>query len=204
MHDGVLTRLAAVPRLTAAVQAGDAPRARAWTTEMEDFASASDLPWAKAVACYGHALLAEAAEAPTLFETSLRHHEDAHRPYDAARVQLAYGEHLRRAGRRVDAREHLKRALETFRDLGAEPLVDRAASELRASGETARKRDPSTLTQLTPTEMRIAQLVSQGMSNKEVAELCWISPRTVAFHLRNVFSKTGVASRGELTRLGLS
>jgi DNA-binding CsgD family transcriptional regulator len=204
MHDGVLTRLAATPRITAAVQAADAPCAQAWTEQVQELAAASTLPWAAAVACYGRALLSETAQPATLFESSLRHHETAHRPYDAARVQLAYGEHLRRSGRRVDAREHLKKALDTFRDLAAEPLVERASSELRASGETARKRDPSTLVQLTPTELRIAQLVSQGMSNKEVAELCWISPRTVAFHLRNVFTKTGVASRGELAHISLS
>ena len=204
MHDGVVARLAAVPRITAAVQAADAVRAQAWTEEMERFAAASALPWAQAVACYGRALLAGTAEATALFESSLSHHEAAGRPYDAARVQLAYGEHLRRAGHRVDARDHLKKALDTFRDLAAEPLAERAAAELRASGETARKRDPSTLVQLTPTELRIAQLVSQGMSNKDVAELCWISPRTVAFHLRNVFTKTGVTSRGELAHLSVS
>ena len=98
---------------------------------------------------------------------------------------------------------HLKTAYDAFRDLAAEPLTERAAAEQRASGETARKRDPSTTVQLTPTELRIAQLVSQGLSNKQVAEACWISPRTVAFHLRNVFTKAGVASRGELTRLSL-
>ncbi len=98
---------------------------------------------------------------------------------------------------------HLNQALTTFRDLRAEPLVARATRELRASGETARRRDPSTLVQLTPTELTIAQLVSQGMSNKDVAAECWISPRTVAFHLRNVFAKTGVTSRGELAHLNL-
>ena len=100
---------------------------------------------------------------------------------------------------------HLRKALETFRDLRAEPLVDRAVYELRASGETARKRDdPTTLTQLTPTELDIAQLVSRGMTNKEVAEQRWISPRTVAFHLRNVFTETGVTSRSQLVQLDLS
>jgi DNA-binding CsgD family transcriptional regulator len=201
MHDGVVARLAAAPRITAAVQASDVVRAQAWTEEIERFAAASELPWAQAVACYGRALLAGTGEATPLFETSLRHHEAAGRPYDAARVQLAYGEHLRRAGHRIDAREHLKKALDIFGDLAADPLAERAASELRASGETARKRDPSILVQLTPTELRVAQLVSQGMSNKNVAELCWISPRTVAFHLRNVFTKTGVTSRGELAHL---
>jgi DNA-binding CsgD family transcriptional regulator len=203
MHDGVVTRLAAAPRILAAVQASDTAQAQVWTEEMERFATASALPWAQAVACYGRALLADPADAVVLFEASLRHHKSAQRPYDAACAQLTFGERLRRAGRRVEARQHLKRAFDTFRDLAAEPLAEQAATALRASGETARKRDPSTLVQLTPTELRIAQLVSQGMSNKEVAEVCWISPRTVAFHLRNVFTKTGVTSRGELAHLGL-
>ncbi len=204
MHDGVVARLAATPRITAAVQASDAVRAQAWTEEIERFAAVSALPWAQAVACYGRALLAGTGEATSLFENSLRHHQAAGRPHDAARVELAYGEHLRRAGRRVDARDHLKRALDTLRDLDASFLAARAVAELRASGETVRKRDPSTQVQLTPTELRIAQLVTQGMSNKEVAELCWISPRTVAFHLRNIFTKTGVTSRGELAHLSPS
>ena len=104
---------------------------------------------------------------------------------------------------RVDARQHLRRALETFGDLQAEALADRATQELRASGETARKRDPSTLVKLTPMELKVAQLVSSGLSNKDVAAQCWVSPRTVAFHLRNVFAKAGVTSRGELAQLDL-
>jgi DNA-binding CsgD family transcriptional regulator len=203
MHDGVVTRLAAAPRILAAVQVGDGPRSRAWTEEIERFATASTLPWAHAVASYGRALVADGTDAIPLFAASLRHHVSAGRPYDAACAQLAFGEHLRRSGRRVDARGHLKQALDTFRDLAVEPLAERSSAELRASGETARKRDPSTLVQLTPTELRIAQLVAQGLSNKEVAAACWISPRTVAFHLRNVFTKTGVTSRGELAQLGL-
>jgi DNA-binding CsgD family transcriptional regulator len=101
----------------------------------------------------------------------------------------------------VDARTHLRSALETLTDLGARPLAARAGRELRASGETARRRDPSTVSQLTPTERRIAQLVSTGLSNRDVAAQCWISSRTVAFHLRNIFTKVGVASRGELAQL---
>ena len=127
----------------------------------------------------------------------------ARRPLDAARTELAYGEWLRRNQRRVDARQHLRQALETFQDVHAEALAARANQELRASGETARKRDPSTLVDLTPMELKIAQLVSSGLSNKDVAAQCWISPRTVAFHLRNVFAKAGVTSRGELAQLEL-
>ena len=94
--------------------------------------------------------------------------------------------------------------METFTDLGAEPLVERATQELRASGETARKRDVSTLLDLTPMELKVAQLVSTGLSNKDVAAQCWVSPRTVAFHLRNVFTKVGVSSRTELAQLDFS
>jgi DNA-binding CsgD family transcriptional regulator len=110
---------------------------------------------------------------------------------------------LRRHQRRVDARGHLRGALETFEDLRAVPLADRARQELRASGETARKRDPSTALNLTPMELKVAELVSQGLSNKDAAAQCWVSPRTVAFHLRNVFTKTGVTSRSELTHVPL-
>jgi DNA-binding CsgD family transcriptional regulator len=139
-----------------------------------------------------------------LFDSALAHHERSGRPYDRARTHLAYGELLRRTQRRSDARPHLRSALAIFEELGAGPLISRAEQELRASGETARKRDPSTLTLLTPMELRVAQLVARGRSNKEAAADCWISPRTVAFHLRNVFSKTGVTSRGELAQLGLA
>ncbi len=203
MQVPVVIRLAATARVTAAVQAGERACAEQWTSQLEAFVRATGSPWASAAADHGRALLADTTDAAPLHERSLRAHECAERPYEAACVQLSYGEHLRRAGHRVEARVHLKKALETFRDLNAEPLVDRAAQELRASGETARKRNVSTLAQLTPTELRIAQLVSQGMTNKEVAEQCWVSPRTVAFHLRNVFAKVGVSSRAQLARLDL-
>ncbi|HYO33311.1 MAG TPA: AAA family ATPase [Nocardioidaceae bacterium] len=197
-------RLTASARITAAVTAQQMDCATSWITELETLAAATDQAWALAAVHHGRALLARTSLAPAIYETALAHHALAHRPYDRACTELAYGERLRRAGRRVEARTHLNQALVTFRDLRAEPLVGRATRELRASGETARKRDPSTMIQLTPTELHIAQLVSQGMSNKDVAAECWISPRTVAFHLRNVFTKTGVASRGELAHLTLS
>lgn len=198
----VLGRLAAAERIEAAVRAGEVATARAWTEELAVFAEATDRSWALCVVAFGQALTSE-ADAEPLFERALSHGETGGRPLDLARVQLAYGEWLRRSQRRVDARVHLRRALETFRDARAEALASRADQELRASGETARRRDPSTLVQLTPTELKIAQLVSSGMSNKDVAAQCWISPRTVAFHLRNIFAKAGVTSRGELARLDL-
>jgi DNA-binding CsgD family transcriptional regulator len=196
--------MAAVDRFDAAVRCGDLQQARGWVEELAVFATTTRWPWALGVVALGRALVSAPAAAPRYFEDSLAHLHTAHRPYELARAHLAYGEHLRRAQRRVDARPHLRQALEIFEDLRAEPFVTRAAHELRASGETARKRDVTTRVRLTPMERQVAQLVSQGMSNKEVAAMCWVSPRTVAYHLRNCFAKTGGTSRGELTRLDLS
>jgi DNA-binding NarL/FixJ family response regulator len=133
----------------------------------------------------------------------LRLHADCDRPFDLARTALLLGEHLRRQRRRVEARAQLRAAQEMFELLGAEPWAERARVELRATGETARRRDPSTIDQLTPQELQIARLVSEGFSNKEVAAQLFLSPRTIEFHLRNVFSKLGVTSRTQLARLTL-
>ncbi len=211
-----LIHMAAMDRLEAAYRAGDPARVDAWSKELSAFAAATEWPWALGAVAYGRALTAETADdTADNFEHAVAHHRPqlpdrdegtpvtGSRPYDRARVHLAYGEWLRRHQRRVDARTHLRTALETFNDLHAAPLVARATEELRASGETARRRDPSTLLLLTPTELKVAQLVSSGLSNRDVAAQCWISPRTVAYHLRNVFAKTGVTSRGELAQLSL-
>ena len=205
-----LMLMSAQDRVDAAVRAGDPTQALAWVEALDAFATGTGLPWAEAAAAFGRARSSEDGDVSgggrvtELFETSLAHHAAADRPYDRARVQLAYGEFLRRHQRRVDARSQLRAALETFEDLHSRPFAERAGQELRASGETARKRDPSTALNLTPMELKVAELVSQGLSNKDVASQCWVSPRTVAFHLRNVFTKTGVTSRGELAHLDLS
>ena len=121
-------------------------------------------------------------------------------PFQQARGELLYGEWLRRERQRQQARRHLRAALELFRQLGAAPWEERTAAELRATGETIRKRDPSTLDQLTPQELQIAGLVSQGLTNREIAGQLFLSPRTIDYHLRKVFSKLGIASRTELAR----
>ena len=210
MQRPTLTLIAAQDTIDAAAQSGDSEQARMWVEQLEGFAAGTHLAWAKSAAAFGRAITAahdDGADEHTvsgLFETSLAHHANANRPYDRARVQLAYGQFLRRSQRRVDARVHLRSALATFEDLRADPFAETAAQELRATGETARKRDPSTLPALTPMERKIAKLVRQGLSNKDVAAQCWVSPRTVAFHLRNVFTKLGISSRGELGRLDLA
>jgi ATP/maltotriose-dependent transcriptional regulator MalT len=123
-------------------------------------------------------------------------------PFQRARTELLYGEWLRRERRRQEARAHLRAALELFHGLGAVPWEQRADAELRATGETTRKRDPSTLDQLTPQELQIAGLVADGLTNKEIAAQLYLSPRTIDYHLRKLFSKLGIASRSELIRHG--
>jgi DNA-binding CsgD family transcriptional regulator len=122
---------------------------------------------------------------------------------DLARTELLYGEWLRRERRRQEARVHLRAALDEFRGLGMRLFAERAEGELRATGETARKRDPSTLDDLTPQELQIAGLVAEALTNKEIAARLYLSPRTIDYHLRKVFSKLGIASRSELVRDGL-
>lgn len=94
---------------------------------------------------------------------------------------------------------HLRGAVEAFERLGARPWAERAARELRATGETARRRDISPLAELTPQELQVARLVSEGATNK-----VFVSPKTVEYHLRKVFAKLGIASRNELFRLDLN
>ena len=124
-------------------------------------------------------------------------------PLQRARTELLYGEWQRRERRRPDSRVHLRAALDSFRTMGAVPWAERAEAELRASGETARKRDLSTAGQLTPQELQIARLVTGGLTNKEIAAQLYLSPRTVDYHLRKVFTKLGITSRAELVRDGL-
>ena len=117
----------------------------------------------------------------------------------AARARLAYGVWLRRVQRRAtDARPPLREAAEIFSALGQETYAERALSELRASGETARRRVPEAWAELTPQELQIAQLAAQDLSNREIGERLYISPRTVGTHLYHLFPKLGISSRAQL------
>jgi DNA-binding CsgD family transcriptional regulator len=204
MSHGITRRMAGIDRLEAACQADQPEAAKLWTEDLTRFADATGRPWALAAAAHGRALLTDGAAVEEAFTEALDHHARSARVYERARTQLAYGEWLRRGRRRVDAREQLRPAMATFEDLDARPWVERAAAELRASGETARRRDVTTTARLTPQELQVAGLVQQGLSNRDVAAQLFLSPRTIDFHLRNVFAKTGVTSRVELARLTLS
>ncbi|GLZ09172.1 transcriptional regulator [Actinomadura sp. NBRC 104412] len=160
-------------------------------------------PEARALAARAHALLTTGNEADRWFRQALALHTEADVPLDQARTALLYGEFLRRRRRRVDARTQLRNALTTFDRLGAAAWARRARGELRATGETVRKRHENNLDQLTPQELQVVQAVSQGATNREVAAQLFISPRTVDDHMRKVFRKLGISSRTELIRLHL-
>ncbi|HEY6584510.1 MAG TPA: LuxR C-terminal-related transcriptional regulator [Gaiellaceae bacterium] len=198
--------LASAPDLVEAyVRAGKTEEAAAAFAVVEGFAQAGAPAWSLALAARCKALLeSDSAEAEHEFEEALRLHSEDNRAFDRARTALLYGEHLRRGRRRVESREHLRAAVAAFEQLGAQPWAERARTELRASGETARKRDPSTIDLLTPQELQIARLVAEGLSNKEVAAQLFLSPRTIHYHLRHVFVKLDITSRTQLALFALA
>ena len=159
----VVAGMASLDRIEAAVQAGRRRDAQRWLERMEAFASASAAPWALARVAHCHGLLSEGEPAQARFREALDHHGRSHRPFEQARTRLAYGAHLRRARRRVDARGHLAAALDAFETLGAAPWAERARVELRACGQTTRERDPSRLRELTPQEVQVARFVGRGL-----------------------------------------
>ncbi len=115
-----------------------------------------------------------------------------------ARARLLYGEWLRRANRRTAARTELRAAHEAFTAMGAEAFADRAGRELQATGETLRRRADGERDGLTAQEAQIARLAVEGHSNTEIGAELFLSPRTVEWHLRKVFTKLGIGSRRDL------
>ena len=190
---------AGADRVEAAFRAGERELAETWLTEFESWAKGAGQPWAISASLRCRALIAgDTEEADDLFAAALAADELASRPLEHARTEFALGEFLRRTRRRREAREHLRAALARFEALGAGAWAVRARAELRASGQTARRREPSTRDDLTAQELQIARLVAEGLSNREVAAQLFLSPRTIDFHLRNVFRKLGISSRMQL------
>ena len=169
----------------------------------EDFVAAAQAkgqPWSIARALRGQGLVASDNRFASTFEQALEQHANTPDAFEEARTQLAYGERLRRARNRRLAREQLRAALETFELLDARPWIDRARAELAASGETLRRRDTSTIDELTPQELQIAVLLAGGKTTREAAAALFLSPKTIEYHLRHVYLKLDIHSRDELAR----
>jgi DNA-binding CsgD family transcriptional regulator len=188
-----------VPELAeAAARTGDPTRlefAREWLSERTGVISSG---WLNGIDARVRALLSEGDAADALYRDSIAHLSGTRMRIELARTHLLYGEWLRRERRRVDAREQLRTALEAFTGMGVEAFASRAERELLATGERARKRATETRDQLTPQELQIARLVTEGNTNREIAAQLFISPSTVEYHLRKVFRKLGVRSRTQL------
>ena len=154
--------------------------------------------WASGIEARVRALLSEGEVAESLYGESIAHLAGTRVRPELARTHLLYGEWLRRERRRLDARKHLRTALEAFTSMGTEAFARRAERELLATGERARKRTVNTRDQLTPQEEQVARLAANGHTNREIAAQLFISPSTVEYHLRKAFRKLDVKSRTQL------
>src|SRR5829696_268705 len=157
--------------------------------------------WATAAVARCRALLASDGDVDPAFAEAQRLCDaDRVSPFERARVELAWGERLRRAGHRRAARDHLGPALLGFERLGAAGWADRTREELRASGQAPRARSPALVNRLTPRELEIALLAGAGATNREIAARLFLSPKTVELHLGRVYRKLAIRSRTELAR----
>jgi DNA-binding CsgD family transcriptional regulator/DNA replicative helicase MCM subunit Mcm2 (Cdc46/Mcm family) len=189
----------ALGELVEAASRSDMPDiARRALERLEAQTRGSDAEWARGSDARARALLAEGEAAERLYREAIdRFGRTALRP-ELARSRLLYGEWLRREGRRRDAREELRRAHEAFTAMGAGGFAERTRHELLATGEKVRSRRDDTRDELTHQEEHIARLARDGLTNPEIGAQLFLSPRTVEWHLRKVFTKLGISSRKEL------
>jgi DNA-binding CsgD family transcriptional regulator len=184
-----------VPELVEALLRLDrAAEARERLGDFARRAEAKGQPWALARLARCRGMLGAADG----FEAALELHALTPDRFEEARTRLCHGEGLRRSRRRVAARVQLRAAFGVFDELGAAPWADRARLELAATGETARRRDPGTLDQLTSREMQVALVLAEGHTTRQAAAKLFLSPKTVDYHLRHVYRKLGIGSRTAL------
>jgi DNA-binding CsgD family transcriptional regulator len=181
----------------AAVQSGHHDELAAVVAELEPIALICPSPVFLRTLAYARAVL-PTEDAESLFESGLAADLE-HWPFERARLQLAFGAWLRRHRRPAASRTHLRTAAATFEKLGVGPWAEQARRELAATGESVR-RSVDSRDRLTPQESQIAALAAQGLSNREIAERLFLSPRTVTTHLYRIYPKVGVSSRTELVR----
>jgi DNA-binding CsgD family transcriptional regulator/tetratricopeptide (TPR) repeat protein len=185
--------------IEAAVRTNKPDVARTALHRLSTMARASGTAWVLGVEARSQALLCDdRPKADKLYRQAINRLDHTLIAIDLARAHLLYGEWLRRERRRIEAREHLRTAHDMFGSMGAEAFADRVARELHATGERIRSHSPETTTQLTPQQAQVARLASEGYTNSEIGARLFISPRTVEYHLRNVFVTLDISSRSQL------
>ncbi|TDB92369.1 LuxR family transcriptional regulator [Actinomadura sp. 7K534] len=203
-HDDVAYSSLALPELVeAAVRAGEPERAAAALELLSSRARASGTDFALGLVARSRALTTTGPAAEEHYREAIVRLTNCRWAVFLARTHLVYGEWLRRERRRQDAREQLRTAHRLLSDMGMEAFADRAARELRATGEHPRKRTAQPTDSLTDHELHVARLVATGATSREVAAQLFLSPRTVEAHLRNIFRKLGITSRRQLRELPL-
>ncbi|MFD8499083.1 AAA family ATPase [Amycolatopsis sp. NPDC059657] len=189
--------LVAAELAEAASRTGDKELLAVALAQISERAQATPTDWTLGLEARARALTGE-GETDRLYRESLDLLVRTPVRTDLARGHLLYGEWLRREGRRVDAREQLRKAHELLTTIGLDAFADRARRELAATGETARKRTVEPTDELTAQEAQIARLARDGLSNPEIGTRLFLSPRTVEWHLRKIFGKLGISSRKQL------
>jgi len=184
--------------IEAAARSGRAGTAAGALEALAERTGASGSEWALGLEARSRALLNDGQVAGALYQEAIGRLGRSRIVVHLARARLLYGEWLRRANRRQDSREELRAAYEMFSRIGAEGFAERARRELAATGETVRKRAVDAFAELTAQEAQIARLAREGRTNQDIAAELFISPRTVEWHLGNVFAKLGITSRKDL------
>lgn len=198
-HELGVASWALVELVEAAARSGAPERAFVAMLRLSEISAGCRHDWAGGVEARSRALLAEGDAAESAYREAIERLGRTRLRAELARAHLVYGEWLRRANRRVDARVQLRLANDAFVDIGADAFAVRAERELLATGETVRKRRPGTDTELTEQEGQIIRLAAGGRTNPEIATQLFISPRTVEWHLRKIFGKLGISSRKQLS-----
>ena len=176
---------------------GTPDAARAHLARLESLAAVTSASLLRAQAAYARPMVASDDRAEPLYQAALAH-DLADWPQLRGRMQLWYGRWLRRQRRIADSRGPLRAADDTFSALSFAVLAECARQELRASGVTNRRHEPTEGTRLTPQELEIARLAADGLSNREIGQRLYISHRTVGYHLHRIFPKLGITSRSQL------
>jgi len=194
----VFSTWAVAELIEAATRSGAPERAAEALQWLSAAALASGTDWALGVEARSRALVSDGENAETLYREALERLGRTRLRVEIGRAHLLYGEWLRRENRRTDAREQLRTAHQMFTGMGADGFAERAARELRATGERVREHTIDTPARLTARETQIGRLAGEGLSNPEIAARLFMSPRTVEYHLHKVFTKLDISSRNQL------